>query len=216
MYWEWRDLKPSFDAMWVALDAAASKIEGRRTSAIAFCSPESRNLVEIKTLFDRIDFDQMSAFPSATRRPTKSEAQVRFTGKLLGAILMAMGTLESVRDSGFGDLFSSLAKEDTSNVNLLALIDDALSQELGDLKLATPPQSIVVLRALGWAIQHMNETRISDELPPFNLSEFFLETESSANWSGMSDKVVLRRLLAMAPEEGADASKRAIEKFLGE
>jgi hypothetical protein len=102
MYWEWRELKPSLDAMWTALDEAASRVEGRRTTAIAFCSPDSRSRDEVLRMLESVHVIETNSIPSVTRRPTKSEAQVRFTGKLLGAILMAMGTLELTRDSGFG------------------------------------------------------------------------------------------------------------------
>lgn len=216
MYWEWRDLKKSIDTMWNALDDAASEVAGRRTSGIAFASLESRTQEEVLAVLECLDVTKMASFPAATRRPTRSESQVRFVGKLLGAIITTLGILESTRDSGFGDLFSSVSNLEISDVRLLATLDDRLADEVTDLGSTRPPANIVVMRALGWAFQSANEERLREDESPWSLTEFLRATDEAANWAGSSDKVVLRRLLAMSPSEKSETAKKAIERFLAD
>ena len=82
-----------------------------------------------------------------------------------------------------------------------------------EYKEIAPMKSIVIVRALGFALQSTNKSRELDDLEPLTLSEFLFETDDNANWSGLSDQVVLKRLLSIAPDE-TETAKRAIDKFL--
>lgn len=213
MYWEWRQLKTAFDSMWTELDVAASRFEGRTTSAIFVCSRPEFTESDLFSFFQMVDVENLEAFPIALRRPTKSEGQVRYTGKLLGAVLMTLGIVAEAMDSGFGDLLSSISDAADNEIQLLDHLDGVAKREIGNPHEAKPPSQIVILRALGWAYEEVNKTRVNEDLAEFNFAEFLRETEQSANWSGLTDQLVLKRLLAIAPER-ADASKKAIDKFL--
>jgi hypothetical protein len=213
MYWEWKQLKTCLPAVWTAFDAAASKFEGRTTSAIASCSRLGFSANDLLSLIDLVDEKKLEVFPKAVRRPTKSESQVRFVGKRLGAILVTLGIAAEATDSGFGDLLSSMSQVAVDELQMLEQLDALVRREIGDPHQARPPSQVVILRALGWAYEEVNRARIEEDLPEFNFVEFLRETEASANWSGATDQDVLRRLLTIAPEN-ADSSRKAIEKFL--
>lgn len=212
MYWEWRQLKSSFDAMWTEFDRAASEIEGRTTSVIALCSRPELSLLDLFQMLDLIDQGNLLAFPQAVRRPTKSESQVRFVGKRLGAILMTLAIAADLTDSGYGDLLSTMSEAGDDEIDLLDFLDRLVIREQLDKASIKAPNQIVIARALGRAFEKTNVDRVKEEFSEFNFLEFLRETESSANWAGLSDKDVLRRLLTIEPET-ADSSLRAIEKF---
>lgn len=213
MYWEWRQLKTAFDAMWAELDIAASKIDGRVTTAIALCSRPEVTVNDVVALLGAVNTGKLVDFPRTFRRPTKSEGQVRFIGKRLGAILMTLGVVVDATNSGYGDHLSSASYAAHDDIQLLEYLDGLVFRELGDPHEAKPPTQVVILRALGWAYEKVNESRLEEDLSEFSFAEFLRETEASANWSGLTDQMVLRRLLTIAPEK-ADASKKAIEKYL--
>lgn len=213
MYWEWQGLATSLNSMWISLDDSASRIIGRRTTAIATVFEESVTIQEVNLLLNDVISNSSSIeFPKIVRRPTKSEASVRFVGKMMGALFATLGALEETRSSGYGDLFSSLTDKTRTNEELLLHLDDMCRVANSSLELQ-PPKSIVILRALGNAFEDTNKRRAKEDMPELSLSEFFIETELSANWAGLSDQVVLKRLLLISPEE-ADAPKKAIDKFL--
>jgi hypothetical protein len=214
MYWEWRQLKTAFDSMWTELDLAASKLDGRITTAIAMCSRPASTTNDLMSLLSAVEPEKLVDFPIPVRRPTKSEAQVRFIGKRLGAILMTLGVVVEATNTGFGDLFSSISFAVDDDIQLLDHLDGLVHREIGNPHEATPPSQVVVLRALGRAYEKVNQTRVSEELSEISFAQFLRETELTANWSGLTDQNVLRRLLVMAPEDIADSSRRAIEKFL--
>lgn len=215
MYWEWRQLKSSFDAMWTEFDRAASQIDGRTTSAIAVCSRPDTSLANLLQLLDLVDPANLSTFPQAVRRPTKSESQVRFVGKRLGAILMTLAIAADLTDSGYGDLLSSMSEAGDDEIDLLDFLDRLIARERTDKASIKAPTQIVISRALGRAFEKTNIDRAKDEIPELNFLEFLRETESTANWAGLSDKDVLRRLLAISPEVAA-TSQSAVEKFLSD
>lgn len=213
MYWEWQSLETSLNAMWKSLDDSASHIAGRRTTAIASLFEETVTIEEVNVLLNEVTSNSSpNEFPTIVRRPTKSEAAVRFSGKMLGALFATLGALEETRSSGYGDLFSSLTDEPRTNEELLHHLD-GLCGTIGPSLELKPPKSVVILRALGNAFEDTNKLRAKEDMSELSLSEFFIETELSANWAGLSDQVVLKRLLLISPEE-ADAPKKAIEKFL--
>jgi hypothetical protein len=213
MYWEWRQLKSSFDAMWTEFDKSASKIDGRTTSIIAFCSRPEISLADLLQVLDLVDQRNLLAFPQAVRRPTKSESQVRFVGKRLGAILMTLAIAADLTNSGYGDLLSTMSEAGKDEIATLDFLDRLIVREQFDKASIKGPSQIVISRALGRAYEKTNIDRARDEISEFNFSEFLRETESNSNWAGLSDKDVLRRLLTIAPDT-AEASKKANEKFL--
>jgi hypothetical protein len=213
MYWEWKELKPALDSLWLALDESSSRALGRVTTAIAFASDESRSLDEVLKMLSSVDTESIRDFPIVSRRPTKTESQVRFVGKLLGAILTTIGILEESRDSGYGDLLSSISLLPDSEIEFLSELDSQVQLTCTDVSKIAAPKNVVVLRALGWAFERTNELRLDEDQDLLTFGGFLRATEENANWSGMSDQVVLRRLLAIAPEK-AETSLRAIEKFL--
>ena len=215
MYWEWKELSLALNAMWLVLDQAASQLAGRQTTAIAHLFEESvQQEVAVSLLETARNNSQPIEFPSVTRRPTKSESSVRFVGKITAALLSTLGVIEESRKSGYGDLFSSLTDQVRTNEELLAHLDSMCASIDSTLSFS-PPKSIVILRALGKAFEELNKQRAKDDLAEFSLSEFFIETEESANWAGLSDSVVLKRFLAISPED-AEAAEKAIAKFLAE
>lgn len=216
MYWDWAHLHKSLNALWLDLDDAASRMSGRRTSSIAMTFDESTSIETIENLFNEVQLNHTAqvAFEAVLRRPAKSESAVRFVGKLMGALLATIGILEESRSSGYGDLFSSLSDRARSDEELLVYLD-AMCDEIDSSRNFSAPKSVVILRALGNAFEKLNEQREEDDLPQLSLGEFFVETEESANWAGLSDHVVLRRLLVICPET-ADAPLKAIDKFLND
>ena len=215
MYWEWRKLSQALNAMWIALDDSATRVLGRRTTAIASIFVETVTISEVNLLLDDVMSNSSPIdFPKVIRRPTKSESAVRFAGKMLGALFATLGALEETRSSGYGDLFSSLADKPRTNEELLLHLD-ALCKAANPTLELQPPKSIVILRALGTAFEDTNKLRAKEDMPELSLSEFFVETEMSANWAGLSDQVVARRLDSISPEK-TGASRNALEKFLAE
>lgn len=215
MYWEWIELESFLDEFWRILDNSASVLEGRKTSVIARASEESCTTSDVLRILETAKFESPKIISSISRRPTKSEASVRYVGKLLGACFTTIGILEKQNNCGFGDLFSLLADESRTNVELLRHLDD-MSRELDSpLESLQPTDSILILRALGWALEKVNDDRKEDDQVSLTLGGFFFETEQSANWAGLSDQAILRRLLAIAPET-AETQQKAISKFLGE
>ena len=215
MYWEWEELGAYISGFWDAIDGAASVHLGRRTTAIAMAFDETRTLAEIDSLFEKVEFAQVHSLESITRRATRNEASIRFVGKLLGACLSTLAVIETTTSCGYGDLISSLSTSSVSNVNLLRILDDRAKSSgipLGDL---SAPESVLIPRALGWAFEKFNADLAIEDQSQLSLAEFFVETESSANWAGLSDQSVLRRLLVIAPEK-AEGQVKAISKFLGE
>lgn len=213
MYWQWRELKIAFDAMWLEMDRAASEKESRITSVIAMSSKPDVKGEDMISIITSINPEKLLSFPRAIRRPTKSESQVRFIGKRLGAILMTIGIAADLTESGYGDLLSTLSNSGETEIDLLDHLDQIIIRESTDLNSIKPPQHAVILRALGRAFEKINEIRSKENVSELNFLEFLRETEESANWAGLSDKDVLRRLLAISPDE-TDAGKKANEKFL--
>ena len=215
MYWEWQKLSLALNAMWSALDDSASRIAGRRTAAVASIFEETVDLETVNSLLNDVMVNSASIeFPAIARRPTKSESAVRFVGKMLGALFSTLGVLEEARSSGYGDLFSSLADKPRSNEELLLHLD-AMCKAINARLELQPPKSIVILRALGTAFEDTNKLRAREDMPELSLCEFFIETEMSANWAGLSDQVVARRLDSISPEKPG-ASRNALEKFLAD
>lgn len=213
MYWEWQSLETSLNAMWNSLDDSASGIAGRRTTAIASIFEDTVSTEKINALLGHAMSNSLPIeFPSVVRRPTKSESSVRFVGKMLGALFATLGVLEESRSSGYGDLISSLTDKPRTNEELLLHLDSMCRSIDSSLTLSAP-KSIVILRALGKAFEDTNKLRTKEDMPELSLSEFLIETELSANWAGLSDQVVLKRLMLISPED-ADAAKKAIDKFL--
>jgi len=213
MYWEWQELKPFVSGFWEALDLAASKIQKRRTTAVAFAYPEERTLVEILELLESVSFAEQRIQNSVSRRPTRNEASVRYVGKLLGACLHTLAILEKTYSLGYGDLLSSLALSPVANVELLRILDDKVLKAGIPYEELQPPDIVLIPRALGWAYEMVNSERAREDETQLTLAEFIIETDSSANWSGLSDQSVLRRLLTIAPEN-AEGNLKAIKKFL--
>jgi hypothetical protein len=215
MYWEWEELNAFISGFWVAIDNAASVHLGRRTTGIALAFDETRSLAEMDSLLKKVEFAQVNSLESITRRPTRNEASIRFVGKLLGACLSTLAVIETTTSCGYGDLISSLSTSSVSNVNLLKILDErakSIGIPLGDL---SAPESVLIPRALGWAFEKFNADLVAEDQSQLSLAEFFVETESSANWAGLSDQSVLRRLLVIAPEK-AEGQIKAITKFLRE
>lgn len=213
MYWEWEELRPYISGFWKSIDDAASTQLKRPTTAIAMAYDEKRSLAEMDSLLGQVVFTQNNSLKSITRRPTRNEASIRYVGKLMGACLATMAVIEKATSSGFGDLFSSLATSRVSNVDLLRILDDKARSIGIPLQDLAAPKSTVILRALGWAYEKYNADLGADDQMQLSLSGFFEETDNSANWAGLSEQSVLRRLLAIAPEK-ADAQLKAIDKLL--
>lgn len=215
MYWEWSQLKPAIDSLWTALDVAASKIEGRTTSSVAFAGRENSTLSDVCRMIEAVDTSNLLIFPIAHRRPVHSESQVRFVGKFLGACLQTLGILVSNSESEYGELFSELAKTPLSNEELLAFLDEKCGSLGKDLSSLSKPKSPVILRALGFALQVTNEARDFEDLAELSLSQFLIETDATDPWINFSDVSVLKRLLEIAPEKSM-TGLASIKKFLSE
>ena len=216
MYWNWHDLHKSLNALWLDLDDAATRIAGRKTSIVALTFDDSTNLEQVEKILSSFDAVHSNSieFSEVKRRPARSESSVRFVGKMMGALLATIGLIEEARSNGFGDLFSSLTDTARTDEELLIHLDH-LCSEIGAVDELVAPKSVVILRALGNAFEKLNKQREEDDLEQLTLSEFLIETEDSANWAGLTDQVILRRLLAISPET-ADAPLKAIHKFLSE
>lgn len=215
MYWEWEELGAYISGFWAAIDDAASVSLGRRTTGIAMAFDETRSFAEMDALLEKVEFAQNNFLESVTRRPTRNEASIRFVGKLLGACLSTLAVIETTTSCGYGNLFSSLSASSVSNVNLLRFLDDRARSSGVPLEDLSAPESVLIPRALGWAFEKFNADLVTEDKLQLSLSEFFVETDSSANWAGLSDQSVLRRLLVIAPEK-AEGQIKVINKFLGE
>lgn len=214
MYWDWEELGEYISGFWTAVDEAASVRYGRRTTGIAIAFDESRTLVEIDSLLSEVKFTDNKSLQSIVRRPTRNEVSVRFVGKLMGACLATLSVIESTTSCGYGDLISSFATSAISNVDLLRILDHKARSTGLPLQELSAPESVLIPRAMGWAYEKFNDDLVAEDQLQLSLTGFFMETESSANWAGLSDQSVLRRLLAIAPEK-AESQLRAINKFLG-
>ena len=215
MYWEWEELGPYIAGFWEAIDNAASEHAGRRTTGIAMAFDETRSFVEMDSLLEKVEFAHVNSLQSITRRPTRNEISIRFVGKLLGACLSTLAVIETTTSCGYGDLISSLATTPVSNVDLLRILDERTKASGVPLEDLCAPDSVLIPRALGWAFEKFNADLVSEDQLQLSLAEFFVETDISSNWAGLSDQSVLRRLLVIAPEK-AEGQIKAISKFLGE
>ena len=216
MYWEWIELERFVSELWTALDESATAFVGRKTSAIAVAFEESLTTEEILKILRNVEFqDSTKGIEAISRRPTKSESSVRYVGKLLGACFTTIGIVEKANNCGYGDLFSTLSSDSRTNIELLSDLDEMAKGFDVPLTTLQPTDSVLILRALGWALEKVNEERKQEDQTPLTLSGFLFETEQSANWSGLSDQAILRRLLAISPET-AETQQKAIAKFLAE
>jgi hypothetical protein len=216
MYWNWEELHKSLNALWLDLDDASTRVADRKTSVVALMFEESTKFGQVENIVATFEANHTKSFAysEVKRRPAKSESSVRFVGKMMGALLATIGLIEEARSSGFGDLLSSLTEVARTDEELLVHLDE-LCAELGAVDELVAPKSVVILRAIGNGFEKLNKQREDDGLEQLTLSEFFIETEESANWAGLTDQVILRRLLAISPET-ADAQLKAIDKFLSE
>ena len=214
MYWEWKELKKALDVLWTVLDDSASRMFGRRTTAIACCAAPGRTSDEVVALLTNAKVPAGLQFPTTTRRPTKNESSVRFGGKLLGALLQTIAVLEQGLNAGYGDLFSTLGQEEHTNIELLEVLDARcrLLQANGTKLIA--PSSTVVVRALGRALDKHNEPIKREDGQPLSLGQFLAATEETANWAGMTNQAVLTRLLTIAGPDDSVAAIKEIERFL--
>jgi hypothetical protein len=215
MYWEWRELQNCFNQFWLALDDAASKVIGRRTSAIAMAGVEEADVSQVLEMLRTVDVKGISEFPIPHRRPVLSESQVRFVGKIYGACLQTMGVLSTNSKMNYGEVFAQVASNSSSDEELLSRIDDMCCVLVNDVKSLVKPKSVVILRALGFAHQVTNQVRVNESLNSLTIAEFLYETNQADSWAELSDVEILHRLLEIAPEK-AEGSLKAIEKFLSE
>lgn len=215
MYWEWRVLQNCFSQFWLAMDDAASKITGRKTSAVALAGFEDSELSRVLDMLKIVDVEAIPDFPVAHRRPVASEAQVRFVGKIYGACLQTIGVLATNSNVNYGELFSRLSNPALSDEDFLSRIDDmceALGQNLDSLK---KPKSVVIIRALGFAHQVTNQVREKESLKGYTIPEFLHATNEASPWVELTEAELLTRLLEIAPEK-AEGPLKAIEKFFSE
>jgi hypothetical protein len=215
MYWEWRELQGCFNQFWLALDDAASKVIGRRTSAVALAGAEESDVSQVLEMLRIVDVKEISDFPIPHRRPVLSESQVRFVGKIYGACLQTMGVLSTNSKMSYGELFGQLASDSLSDEEFLSRLDDMCRALVDDVELLVKPKSVVIIRALGFAHQVTNQARVDESLNSLTIAEFLNETNQSGSWAELSDVEILHRLLEIAPEK-AEGPLKAIEKFLSE
>lgn len=210
MYWEWRELRRSFESFWIELDLAASNVAGRPTTAIALLGTNPALAI---TVLDRANPDRIPDFVLPHRRPTSSESQVRFVGKLLGSCLQTMGIVATNAEIPLGQVLSRIAGNDFSDEELLEFLDRWCLEIAGDVTTLKKPNSAILLRALGFAYQTTTQTFIEEFVENLSLADFIKATNDTSPWASYSDSGLLRRLLDISPDE-TESSKRAIDKFL--
>jgi hypothetical protein len=210
-FWEWKEARRFFRAVWTALDDVASDNFGRRTSAIAWSYNPGRIASDVLSILSKASSVDLPPTPTLTRR--LSPPGIPQPGKLLGAILESLGTLHELQNISYGDILSSLAYSEASDEDLLAEIDSRCLLLSRDLNVTD--KKTFVPRTLGRAfVEVAKRFRGEDNIAP-SFSEFLSLEETEGNWAGLSDHSVLKRLLVLAPER-ADAYSKNIARFLSE
>ena len=225
-YWEWMELEEFLTALWASLDDAATNLASRTTSAIALATDKSCTKETVLSILESAQIDNKLRVPVLHRRPDKSftldsyggkksKSLIPGTGKLSWACLVSMGVLVSRLNTGYGDLFSSLTDEVRSNRELLVHLDERCNSIPIDLSDLETVDDSLILRTLHRAWAKRNQELEKDDERKLSISEFLIATDEDANWEGLTDQSVLRRLLQIAPETAA-VQLRLIEKYLSD
>lgn len=211
-YWEWKSIRKLLSAVWQSLDLSATELAGKPERAAVVASRQDSDAQTITSILNRANPGSTPIVERVTRRPDKFKG-IPLPGKVLWSIVVTIGVLKQSVGSDLGDLLSSLTDLDRTNFQLLEHLDSQVEIANIDVGAIEVLESGILLRALGRAIQETNRLRRLDDLQNLSVSQFLIEMEQSANWSGSSDPAVLRRLLTIAPDT-AKMYQPLISEFL--
>lgn len=216
MYWNWEELVGFLHEAWRRLDAAASDIAGRKTSTIAYLFEDGRSVDDALAVLDRVDCDNSMHVVMPLRRPTTpgEGARIPLANTLIGAIVRTMSMVVRSHEVSFGDVLSQCASVDTGDVDLLRRVDSSLGGGIESRAGLPPGENVLMMRALVRAFQGAVSSESDESSRYQSFSGFLVHFEQEANWSGLSDQSLLRRLLNIAPETAQSEMKR-IEIALG-
>ncbi len=208
-FWEWEEIRSFLNSVWTALDKVALVQPLGRHSALAWAHQSERTLQEVLSLLEDAEGVTLPPVPTATRRPVI--AGIPQSGKTLGSILETLAVIHEFTGTPYGDLLSSMASLDLSDEGMLRVLDSQCTSLSRDLE-RTDKRSVIP-RSLGRAYLAMSKSFEMDEVQAPSFAQFIRLEETESNWSGMSDAALLKRLLAVAPEE-SETFKKAIARFL--
>lgn len=215
MYWNWEELGRFLRQAWRHLDDAASAILGRRTSAIALCFPGDTSLDIAVQLFDQVPKDQDLRIGVPVSRPLSpgEASRLPMSRTLVGSIVRAIAAVSEQRETSVGDVLSTVAVTSLHDVDLLRVLDVMIASDLSQREGSRPGSNVIIMRSLMRAFQSWETQERADPKSSRSFRGFLVASEEEANWSGLSDESLLRRLLRMAPETSEEEKKR-INKFL--
>jgi hypothetical protein len=116
---------------------------------------------------------------------------------MIGAILETIGVIAESEDCGYGEVLSWMANPILGDEELLAKLDERCSsrgphQQMQD-------KSTYIPRELGRAYMLVRDQR-NDSSGSLSFSGFVSEQDVEANWEGLSNLSILKRLLVIAPQ----------------
>lgn len=216
VYWNWEELIEFLRDAWRRLDAAASEVAERKTSTIAFLFDESQTIVDALNVLDRVDCRNTPRIVMPLRRPTTpgEGTRIPLANTLVGAIVRTISMVVRSHDVSFGDLLSELASVEMGDADLLRIVDRRLGDGIESRTALPPGENVLMMRALVRAFQTAVSVESAESSRFRSFSGFLVHLEQEANWAGLSDQSLLRRLLNVAPETAQSELKR-LEAALG-
>lgn len=229
-YWRWRDVTTMLEVIWRALDENAIAVAGHNVPAIVWANSDTVSTGDVVSLLRTARPVSDDGIDCVVRRPPKNpkfstggnsspakSSLLLGDGTLQTSIAVSIVVLKEIRDVAYGDLLSELSKLNLGNEELLSAIDGWIFARVGDFREVHEPDSLVVARLIVKAISAESELleRESDRQTSLSVCEFLSLTEENANWSGLSDSVVLDRLLklsSMADGRGTSPIPEVLQK----
>ena len=207
-YWNFNIMREFLVAVWRELDDVVTSRLGKKTSALSWSYSKHRGKEEVLEVLRQCRNDAIPAIPILERRPKGHN--IPQSGKMIGAILETIGVIAESEDCGYGEVLSWMANPILGDEELLAKLDERCSsrgphQQMQD-------KSTYIPRELGRAYMLVRDQR-NDSSGSLSFSGFVSEQDVEANWEGLSNLSILKRLLVIAPEDSETHLKK-ISKLL--
>ena len=202
-YWNFNVMREFLIAVWRELDEVVTKKQGKKSSALAWSYSKQRSKEEVLDVLSLCRNGAVPDVPKIERRPKGHN--IPQSGKMLGAILETIGVIAMSEDCGYGEILSWVANPILSDEDLLLKLDErCFGQGVG---LQKQDKSTYIPRELGRAYMLVRDKR-NDSSGSLSFSGFVSEQDIEANWEGLSNVSILKRLLLIAPEDSETYLKK--------
>lgn len=202
-YWNFKTMREFLIAVWREIDEVVTKKQGKKSSALAWSYGKQCSLEEVLEVLSLCRNVVVPPVPKVERRPRGHN--IPQSGKMLGAILETIGVIAMSEDCGYGEILSWVANPVLSDEELLLKLDErCFGQSVG---LQKQDKSTYIPRELGRAYMLVRDNR-NDSSGSLSFSGFISEQDVEANWEGLSNVSILKRLLLIAPEDSETHLKK--------